>query len=46
LLTDVLATLSGKHLAEHCRAEYPRKLSYALWLFAELAVTTADIPEG
>ena len=36
----------GKHLAEHCRAEYPKVTNFILWLLAELAVVACDIPEG
>ncbi|ERN03710.1 hypothetical protein AMTR_s00203p00032500 [Amborella trichopoda] len=35
----------GKHLAEHCRTEYPKIVNYCLWLLAEVAVIAADIPE-
>ena len=38
--------MAGKHLAEICKAEYPRLVKYCLWLLAELAVIAADIPEG
>lgn len=41
-----LGVITGKHLAEHCREEYPRKISFILWVFAEVAVIGADIPEG
>jgi Mn2+/Fe2+ NRAMP family transporter len=36
----------GKHLAEHCRAEYPKVTNFILWILAELAVVACDIPEG
>ncbi|KAK9285870.1 hypothetical protein L1049_025071 [Liquidambar formosana] len=35
-----------KHLAEHCRIEYPKFVNYCLWILAEVAVIAADIPEG
>ncbi|XP_024040250.1 metal transporter Nramp5 [Citrus clementina] len=38
--------LSGKHLSELCKAEYPIIVKYCLWLLAEIAVIAADIPEG
>jgi hypothetical protein len=38
--------LIGKHLAEHCRAEYPKVTNFVLWILAELAVVACDIPEG
>ncbi|GLT84957.1 hypothetical protein SLE2022_031630 [Rubroshorea leprosula] len=40
-----LGVSTGKHLAEVCKAEYPRYLRYCLWLLAELAVIAADLPE-
>ncbi|PIN17058.1 Mn2+ and Fe2+ transporters of the NRAMP family [Handroanthus impetiginosus] len=40
-----LGVSTGKHLAELCKAEYPRIVKYCLWLLAELAVIAADIPE-
>ena len=36
----------GKHLAELCREEYPRYVNICLWIIAELAVISDDIPEG
>jgi Mn2+/Fe2+ NRAMP family transporter len=38
--------MTGKHLAEHCRAEYPKVTNFVLWILAELAVVACDIPEG
>lgn len=38
--------MAGKHLAEHCRAEYPMIPNFILWILAELAVVACDIPEG
>ncbi|XP_011622455.1 metal transporter Nramp5 [Amborella trichopoda] len=40
-----LGVTKGKHLAEHCRTEYPKIVNYCLWLLAEVAVIAADIPE-
>ncbi|XP_020270393.1 metal transporter Nramp3-like isoform X2 [Asparagus officinalis] len=40
-----LGVVTGKHLAEHCRAEYPKVTNFILWLLAELAVVACDIPE-
>nr|XP_023885798.1 metal transporter Nramp5-like [Quercus suber]POE69191.1 metal transporter nramp5 [Quercus suber] len=40
-----LGVASGKHLAEHCKAEYPTSVNYCLWILAEVAVIAADIPE-
>lgn len=42
----VMLSITGKHLAELCKAEYPRFVKYCLWVVAELAVIAADIPEG
>eukprot|EP01018_Ginkgo_biloba_P022853 Gb_14355 [translate_table: standard] len=44
-LASNLGVVTGKHLAEHCRAEYPSKTNYILWVLAELAVVASDIPE-
>lgn len=38
--------VAGKHLSEHCRAEYPKRVNHALWIIAELAIVASDIPEG
>jgi hypothetical protein len=38
--------LIGKHLSEVCKVEYPLFVKYCLWLLAEVAVVSADIPEG
>uniref|UniRef100_A0A0D9WT78 Metal transporter n=1 Tax=Leersia perrieri TaxID=77586 RepID=A0A0D9WT78_9ORYZ len=40
-----LGVVTGKHLAEHCRAEYPKGTNFILWVLAELAVVACDIPE-
>ncbi|KAL1533586.1 metal transporter Nramp5-like [Salvia divinorum] len=40
-----LGVSTGKHLAEHCKAEYPIFVKFSLWILAELAVIAADIPE-
>lgn len=44
-LAAKLGVVTGKHLAEHCRAEYPRIPNFILWILAELAVVACDIPE-
>ncbi|XP_042470854.1 metal transporter Nramp3-like [Zingiber officinale] len=44
-LAAKLGVVTGKHLAEHCRAEYTRVPNFILWLLAELAVVACDIPE-
>ncbi|KAJ4977109.1 hypothetical protein NE237_002215 [Protea cynaroides] len=40
-----LGVVTGKHLAEHCRAEYPRVQNFILWVLAEIAIVACDIPE-
>ncbi|XP_042436043.1 metal transporter Nramp3-like [Zingiber officinale] len=44
-LAAKLGVVTGKHLAEHCRAEYTRVPNFILWLLAEIAVVACDIPE-
>ncbi|WOL18831.1 metal transporter Nramp3 [Canna indica] len=44
-LAAKLGVVTGKHLAEHCRAEYPKVPNFILWILAELAVVACDIPE-
>lgn len=45
LLSARLGVATGRHLAEHCREEYPRWASLTLWVMAELALIGADIQE-
>ncbi|XP_004486618.1 metal transporter Nramp1 isoform X2 [Cicer arietinum] len=40
-----LGVVTGKHLAEHCRAEYSRVSNFILWIIAEIAIVACDIPE-
>ncbi|XP_061970165.1 metal transporter Nramp6.2 [Populus nigra] len=40
-----LGVSTGRHLAELCKAEYPKYVRWSLWLLAEMAVIAADIPE-
>ncbi|KAG6669586.1 metal transporter Nramp6 isoform X1 [Carya illinoinensis] len=40
-----LGVVTGKHLSEHCRAEYPRVPNFILWVLAEIAIVACDIPE-
>uniref|UniRef100_A0ACD5U3I9 Uncharacterized protein n=1 Tax=Avena sativa TaxID=4498 RepID=A0ACD5U3I9_AVESA len=44
-LSANLGVVTGRHLAEVCKAEYPAWLKICLWLLAEVAVIAADIPE-
>uniref|UniRef100_A0A453SXF1 Uncharacterized protein n=1 Tax=Aegilops tauschii subsp. strangulata TaxID=200361 RepID=A0A453SXF1_AEGTS len=41
-LAASLGVVTGKHLAEHCRAEYPKVTNFILWILAELAVVACD----
>ncbi|CAK9024850.1 unnamed protein product [Durusdinium trenchii] len=45
ILAARLAVVTGRDLAQTCRAEYPRPLSLLLWLMTELAIIGADIQE-
>ncbi|KAK6153779.1 hypothetical protein DH2020_013418 [Rehmannia glutinosa] len=40
-----LGVVTGKHLAEHCRLEYPKVPNFILWILAEIAIVACDIPE-
>ncbi|KAL4428517.1 hypothetical protein ABPG75_002606 [Micractinium tetrahymenae] len=40
-----LGVATGKHLAEHCREQYPPGVRHVLWLMAELAIIGSDIQE-
>ncbi|CAN6180325.1 unnamed protein product [Urochloa humidicola] len=44
-LSANLGVVTGWHLAELCKTEYPTWVRICLWLLAELAVIAADIPE-
>ncbi|XLU28186.1 hypothetical protein S245_064252, partial [Arachis hypogaea] len=41
-----LGVVTGKHLAEHCRNEYPWATNFILWFIAEIAIVACDIPGG
>ncbi|XP_042064944.1 metal transporter Nramp3-like [Salvia splendens] len=45
LLAARLGVVTGKHLAELCRQEYPDWARLLLWIMAELALIGADIQE-
>ncbi|KAL2330881.1 hypothetical protein Fmac_018462 [Flemingia macrophylla] len=45
LMAANLGVVTGKHLAEHCRTEYPRVSNFILWIIAEIAIVACDIPE-
>ncbi|XLR30396.1 hypothetical protein S83_058296 [Arachis hypogaea] len=40
-----LGVITGKHLAEHCRNEYPWATNFILWFIAKIAIVACDIPE-
>ncbi|KAL4382214.1 hypothetical protein AHAS_Ahas04G0211100 [Arachis hypogaea] len=40
-----LGVVTGKHLAEHCRNEYPWATNFILWFIAEIAIVACNIPE-
>ena len=45
VLTVMLASATGLHLAEACYHEYPRRVRLVLWVVGELAIVASDIPE-
>eukprot|EP01100_Stratorugosa_tubuloviscum_P015667 TRINITY_DN919_c0_g1_i1.p1 TRINITY_DN919_c0_g1~~TRINITY_DN919_c0_g1_i1.p1 ORF type:complete len:522 (-),score=238.16 TRINITY_DN919_c0_g1_i1:47-1612(-) len=45
LLSAKLGVVTGHHLAEICREEYPRPASLTLWIMTEIAIIGADIQE-
>lgn len=45
LLSARIGVVTGKHLAELCRDEYPDWARLVLWIMAELALIGADIQE-
>ncbi|EGB15920.1 Mn2+/Fe2+ transporter, NRAMP family [Pseudodesulfovibrio mercurii] len=40
-----LGIVTGKDLAQACRAEYSRAASFVLWLFCEVAIAACDLAE-
>ncbi len=44
-LSVKLGVVTGKDLAQMCRAQYSRPVNYALWILAELAIVATDIAE-
>lgn len=45
VLAARLGVVTGRHLAQLCRSEYPRSISIALWIMTELAIIGSDIQE-
>ncbi len=44
-LSARLGIVTGYDLAQGCRREYPRLLSYFLWVLAEIAIVATDLAE-
>ncbi|XP_030515110.2 metal transporter Nramp6-like [Rhodamnia argentea] len=44
-LAAKLGVVTGKHLAEHFRMEYPKVANFILWVLAEISIVACDIPE-
>lgn len=44
-LASSLGVATGKHLAELCRTEYPRRVYLGLWIAAEVSIISSDVPE-
>ncbi|CAI5995341.1 unnamed protein product [Closterium sp. NIES-65] len=44
-LSANLGIVTGKHLAQHCRQEYPSGLNVVLWIIAEINVIASDVPQ-
>ncbi|KAJ2455821.1 hypothetical protein EV183_000436 [Coemansia sp. RSA 2336] len=40
-----LGVVTGRHLAQHIKQQYPRALSLVFWVLSELAIIGADIQE-
>eukprot|EP00644_Phytophthora_capsici_P009636 jgi/Phyca11/118218/e_gw1.35.225.1 len=45
VLAARLGSCTGRHLAELCRSEYPRLVTYAVWIMMELVIIGCDIQE-
>ncbi len=45
-LSARLGIITGKDLAQACRAEYSKKVSYFLWVLAEIAIAATDLAEA
>src|SRR5580700_4595916 len=40
-----LGVVSGRDLAQACRDHFSRRVSFALWIFAEIAIAACDLAE-
>ncbi|KDD76936.1 natural resistance-associated macrophage protein [Helicosporidium sp. ATCC 50920] len=45
MLSARLGVSTGRHLAQHCREEYPPGVRYALWVIVECGVIACDMIE-
>ncbi len=44
-LSARLGIVAGRDLAQACRDEYPRAISYILWVLSEIAIVACDLAE-
>ncbi|HZS56412.1 MAG TPA: Nramp family divalent metal transporter, partial [Bryobacteraceae bacterium] len=44
-LSARLGIVAGRDLAQSCRDEYPRPVSYVLWVLSEIAIVACDLAE-
>ncbi len=44
-LSARLGIVAGRDLAQACRDEYPRPISYILWVLSEIAIVACDLAE-
>jgi len=44
-LSARLGIVAGRDLAQACRDEYPRAVSYILWILSEIAIVACDLAE-
>ena len=44
-LSARLGIVRGRDLAQACRDNYPRPVSYALWILCEIAIAACDLAE-
>jgi manganese transport protein len=44
-LSSKLGIVTGRDLAQACRDAYPKRMAFALWMIAELAIAACDLAE-
>ena len=44
-LSSKLGIVTGRDLAQACRDAYPKRMAFALWIIAELAIAACDLAE-